>query len=96
MPTSTMTSKGQITLPKEVREHFHLKAGDQIEFKIVPSGSVELRPLSGSIMSLFGILHRPGRRPATIEEMDAAVGRYLAADDERIRKGDDVSGHEGD
>lgn len=87
MPTSTMTSKGQITLPKEVREHFHLKAGDQIEFKIEPSGSVELRPLSGSIMSLFGILHRPGKPAASAEEMDEAVGRLLAEDDERIRKG---------
>jgi AbrB family looped-hinge helix DNA binding protein len=82
-----MTSKGQITLPKEVREHFHLKAGDQVEFRIEPGGAVELRPLSGSIMSLFGILHRPGNPAASVEEMDEAVGRSLAEDDERIRKG---------
>jgi AbrB family looped-hinge helix DNA binding protein len=86
MPTSTVTSKGQITLPKEVREYFDLKAGDQVEFLIEP-GKVELRPVSGSIMSLYGILHRPGMRPASVEEMDEAVGRYLAEEDERIQKG---------
>jgi len=82
-----MTSKGQITLPKEVREHFHLKAGDQVEFRIEPGGAVEVHPVSGSILSLFGALHRPGMRPASIQEMDDSVGRYLAEDDERIRKG---------
>jgi antitoxin PrlF len=86
MPTSTMTSKGQITLPKEVRERFDLKAGDQVEFLIEP-GRVELRPVSGSIMSLFGILRRPGTQPTSVEAMDEAVGSHLAAEDERIRKG---------
>ncbi|HEX4496876.1 MAG TPA: AbrB/MazE/SpoVT family DNA-binding domain-containing protein [Thermoanaerobaculia bacterium] len=87
MPTSTMTSKGQITLPKEVREHFHLKAGDQVEFRIESGGTVGLRPVSGSILSLYGALHRPGASAASVKEMDDAVGRYLAEDDERIRKG---------
>jgi antitoxin PrlF len=87
MATSTLTSKGQITLPKEVREHLHLREGDRVEFSIEADGKVELHPLSGSIMSLRGILHRPGEPPATIEEMDEAVGRYLAEDDERIQKG---------
>jgi len=34
-----------------------------------------------------GILHRPGMRPVSVEEMDDAIGRYLAEDDERIQKG---------
>lgn len=87
MSRATITSKGQITLPKEVRDHFHLQEGDRVEFLIEPEGRVELRPVSVSIMSLYGILHRPGMRPVSIEEMDEAVGRYLAEEDERIRKG---------
>ncbi|HEY0510677.1 MAG TPA: AbrB/MazE/SpoVT family DNA-binding domain-containing protein [Thermoanaerobaculia bacterium] len=87
MPTSTVTSKGQITLPKEVRDHFHLKAGDQVEFQIDPGGRVEVRPVSSSILSLFGILHRPGTGAATVKEMDTAMGRYLAEEDKRIQKG---------
>jgi AbrB family looped-hinge helix DNA binding protein len=87
MATATITSKGQITLPKEVRDYFHLREGDRVEFLIEPEGRVELRPVSASLMSLYGILHRPGMGSASLEEMDEAVGRYLAEEDERIRKG---------
>jgi len=87
MSGSTITSKGQITVPKEVRDHLHLKEGDRVEFLIEAGGKVELRPVPSSILGLCGVLHRPGMRPASIEEMDEAVGRYLAEDDQRIRKG---------
>ena len=86
MSTATLTSKGQITLPKEVREHFRLAEGDRVEFVIEPGGQVQVRPLTGSVTALFGMVRRPGPAP-TVEEMDEAMGRYLAADDERIRKG---------
>lgn len=87
MPTATLIRKGQITVPKEVRDYLHLSEGDRVEFLIEPEGKVELRPNTRSIQSLFGILHRPGMRPVTVEEMDEAVGRYLAEEDERIRRG---------
>lgn len=87
MSTATLTSKGQITLPKEVREHFRLAEGDRVEFVIEPGGQVKVRPLTGSVTALFGMARRAGPAP-TIEEMDEAVGRYLAKDDERIRKGE--------
>lgn len=87
MPLHTVTQEWLEGLPEEVRNHLHLQPGDKVEFVLEPEGRVEVRPLSGSIMSLFGILHRPGEPPATIEEMDEAVGRYLAEDDERIQKG---------
>ena len=45
------------------------------------------RPSSSSVKSLFGILHRPGMHPVSVEEMDEAIGRHLAEDDERIQKG---------
>lgn len=86
--TSTFTSEGHVTLPEEIREHLHLKAGDRVEFRIEPDGKVEVRPASASIDGgACGILHRPGMRPTSVEEMDEAIGRHLAEDDERIQKG---------
>jgi len=64
------------TSPKKMRED-SLKEGE----------CAERKSSSTSIKGLLGILHRPGMRPASVEEMDEAVGRYLAEDDERIQKG---------
>ncbi len=86
MSTTTMTSKGQITLPKEVRDELGLKQGDKVEFKKI-DGNYILRPRNKSILELAGMLHRPGMKAMTVEEMDEALGRALAEDDERIRAG---------
>lgn len=87
MSTSTVTSQGQVTLPKEVREHLHLAAGDRLEFLIEDGGAVRLRPVSGSVQALFGMLRKPGRPAPSLEELDQELSRSLAADDERIRSG---------
>jgi len=86
MSTATVTSKGQITLPKDVREGLGLREGDKVDFEKV-DGRYVLRPRNRSAMELAGILHRPGMKAMTIEEMDEALGEALAADDERIRAG---------
>lgn len=87
MPISTLTSKGQITLPKEVREHLHLMEGDRVEFVIEAEGTVEVRPVSGSVRDLFGCL-RDVRRPVpSLEELEEHLIESLAEEDERIRRG---------
>lgn len=73
MPRSTLTSKGQITLPKQVREQLELDAGDPIDFVIQPNGDVLLKPVKFDIRKLEGILKRQKQRPVTVEEMNAAV-----------------------
>jgi AbrB family looped-hinge helix DNA binding protein len=74
---SAITSKGQATIPKAIRDHLQLKAGDRIKFFIHPDGSVVLMPkLPAS--ALRGIV-KPRRRPVTIEEM-AEVAAAGAAD----------------
>ena len=88
MPAATVIHKGKISLPREIQEHLHLAEGDRVEFLIRSNGKVELQPVSRSARSLFGSLHRPGMPPLTVEEMDAAVGRYLAEEDARIRRGE--------
>lgn len=86
MPSATLTSKGQLTLPKDVRDDLGLREGDRIEFDKV-GGRYVLRPRNRSALELAGILHRPGMKALSVEEMDEALGQALAEDDERIRAG---------
>ncbi len=75
MPTATLTSKGQLTLPKKVREALGLKPGDQVDFVMDAAGEVRVRPGAYDLRQLRGALHRAGRPAVSIEEMDAAVAR---------------------
>lgn len=53
MVVSTITSKGQTTIPKEIRELYHLKAHDRLLFK--PEGDrIIIKPISGTILGLKG------------------------------------------
>ncbi|MBL8599696.1 MAG: AbrB/MazE/SpoVT family DNA-binding domain-containing protein [Devosia sp.] len=84
MSVATMTSKGQITLPRDVRDDLNLKEGDRVSFEKIGESYV-LRPQNKSVMELAGILHVPGERALTIEEMGDKLGEALAEDDARIR-----------
>jgi antitoxin PrlF len=83
---ATLTSKGQITIPKEVRERLSLGPGDTIEF-VEEAGRTWLKPRTGRISDLFGMLGPPpSGEGLTIEEMDEAVRQAVADDDERIKR----------
>jgi AbrB family looped-hinge helix DNA binding protein len=73
MPSSTLTSKGQTTIPKEVREHLKLQSGDQIDFLIRQDGTVVLRPATVHVRELRGILHRGNMKPIAVDAMNDAV-----------------------
>src|SRR5260370_17313996 len=73
MPTSTLTSKGQITIPKELRDQLHLKKGSRLEFVVDASGRVILQPLNSDFRSLRGMIRSNRRRPVSIEEMNKAI-----------------------
>lgn len=75
MPRSTLTSKGQITLPKEVRELFHLEPGDRLDFLIQDDGRVMLQPATVDVKELKGMLHRKGMTAVSIQEMQSAIRR---------------------
>lgn len=81
---ATLTSKGQVTLPKEIRDALKLSAGAKLDFSLQPDGSVSVRPMKNSVSSLFGILKRPGQKAFSIEDEKAAVGRALAEKHDRI------------
>src|SRR6266851_9549290 len=73
MPTSTLTSKGQITIPKELRDQLHLKKGSRLEFVVEASGRVILQPLNSDFRSLRGMIRSKRRRPVSIQEMNKAI-----------------------
>ena len=77
--TATLTSKGQITIPKEVRVRLGLRTGDRLAFEVQGESEAVVRPLSASVDEVFGMLRRPGRKPLTLKEMDVAVRRRMAA-----------------
>lgn len=79
MPTATLTSKGQTTIPKEIREYLKLHPGDQIDFIVQNDGTVFLAPAVTDARELKGILHRPGMKPVSVEEMRAAVRERAAS-----------------
>ena len=66
---STLTSKGQTTVPKAIRESLRLKPGDRITFTPMPDGTVLLRVKNKSVMSLAGSLRRRGRKALPVEEL---------------------------
>lgn len=80
MPTSTLTSKGQITLPKEIRDYLHAKPGMKIDFIILDNGEIVMKPINRSVRELKGLLapYLNLKRPLTLEEMDEAIARGAA------------------
>jgi AbrB family looped-hinge helix DNA binding protein len=79
MPSSTLTSKGQTTIPREVRDHLKLQSGDQIDFLIRPDGTVILRPATIHVRELKGILHRKNMKPVSIDAMNEAIRKRFRA-----------------
>lgn len=73
MATATLSTKGQLVIPKPVRDHMRLEAGDRVDFVVQDDGEVVIRPAAGDVRDLKGMLKDAGRKPVSIEEMEAAV-----------------------
>jgi len=72
MTTAMVTSKGQVTIPKDVRRRMGLDRGDRVEFVELESGGFAIRPAVDDVRSLKGLL-RPPEEPVAIEDMDKAI-----------------------
>jgi AbrB family looped-hinge helix DNA binding protein len=92
MATAAVTSKGQITIPTEIREKLGLKPGDQVRFIegehgeyilkpkaefVEPKAEFVFKPKTGTIMDLLGCIHWTGK-PVTIEEMNETIAKGWA------------------
>jgi antitoxin PrlF len=70
---ATLTSKGQITLPKPIRDQLALMPGAQLDFSVLPDGTLCARKPNTQASSVLGLLKRPGQRPLSVAEMDQAI-----------------------
>ncbi|AMS31876.1 AbrB family transcriptional regulator [Betaproteobacteria bacterium UKL13-2] len=66
---ATLTSKGQTTIPKEIRASLGMKAGDRMTFTLMPDATVVMRVKRKSISEVAGSLHKKGRKPIPIEQL---------------------------
>jgi antitoxin PrlF len=78
MSISTLTSKGQTTIPKQVREHLKISPGDKLDFVIESEGRVVIRPAKLDVRELKGLLKRHDGKVLSVEEMNAAIARGAA------------------
>jgi antitoxin PrlF len=79
---SALSIKGQITIPKELREHLRVRPGDRVKFFVNPDGTVVLLPKIPA-SALKGIVRSRRRSPVSTEEMDSAIADAAA---ERFRR----------
>jgi antitoxin PrlF len=73
MPTATLSSKGQMVIPKSIREQLDLKPGDTIDFVIQENGDILIRPAVQEVQKLKGMLQRADRKPVSIEDMNLVI-----------------------
>lgn len=74
MSTATLTTKGQITIPAEVRHDLKVDAGDRVEFVQIGPGRYEFVAANRSVTELKGMFGKAAKK-VTLEEMNAAIAR---------------------
>lgn len=67
---TTMTTKGQVTVPREIRDRLGLKSGDKMAFTMLSDGTVVMRPKTRRLADLAGSLTRPGQPKVAVEDMN--------------------------
>ncbi len=77
MVTATLTTKGQITIPKSVRDSLHLHSGDKIAFVLHGGSEAILKPITKSVDDVFGTLHSSSQPRRTVAEMTEAVANRM-------------------
>ncbi len=74
MTTATVTTKGQLTLPKDVRTALGVGPGDRVDFVQMEDGNFAVMPATQSVKKLKGLIAKPSK-PVTLADMDAAIAR---------------------
>jgi antitoxin PrlF len=82
---STITGKGQTTVPKEVRRQLGLEDGTRIEWRL-ENGEAIISPRKLRTTDLFGLLGKPRRNSPSQEEIDAAVAQAVSR---HVREGNE-------
>jgi len=72
MSAAKLTSKGQVTIPKDIRQHLKIDQGDKIEFFVGKNGMVIISPIRSDVRKLKGIIPKPNK-PISIDDMNEAI-----------------------
>lgn len=79
-----VSSKGQVVIPRILREKLGIHAGNELLFKVRADGVIEIKPLQRSIKMFFGRCRRAKEAPMSVEDMDAAIMRAVMDNDRGI------------
>jgi len=66
---ATLTSKGQTTIPKEIRDGLGMKPGDRMTFTLMPDSTVIMRVKGKRVSDLAGMLRKKGRKALPVEQL---------------------------
>ena len=83
---ATVTDKGQVTVPKNIRDQLHIATGSKLDFEVEEDGSLRVRVLARGSENLFGLVHRAGMKSLSIEAMDEGIVAATKARNQRTRK----------
>jgi AbrB family looped-hinge helix DNA binding protein len=73
MPSSRLSTKGQVVIPREIREFLGVRTGDRIDFLVGEDGTITLRPALLDVRDLRGLLRREEAEPVSVEAMNEAI-----------------------
>lgn len=74
---ATVTDKGQVTVPKEIRDKVGIVPGSKLDFEFLDDGTLRVRVLARGAGNLFGLVQRPGAVPLNIEAMDEGIAEAV-------------------
>jgi len=77
MTTARLTSKGQITIPKAVRESLHLHTGDTLAFIVHGQTEATMKPVTKTVDQVFGKLHVPGQVAKSVSDMNLIIAQRM-------------------
>ena len=77
MALATLTTKGQVTIPKEIRDSLKLHTGDKIEIIVTENREAIIRPITKKVDDIFCRLHSPGQKAVTLEKIDDTIRKRM-------------------
>lgn len=83
MSASKLTSKGQVTIPIEVRQHLAIQTGDSVEFVVLDNGTVMVRPAYIDVMDLAGCLPKLKGKKLSVTEMNNVIKQRAVKKNDR-------------
>jgi len=83
---ATVTDKGQVTVPKEIRDKTGIAPGSRLDFELQDDGSLRVRVLARGADNLFGLVHRPGVKSRSTKAMDEGIAAAVSKRNKRSRK----------